>query len=849
MTENSIPEAEPAAPGCQVCGCRNETLRLVSYPFAISVVILTFRRAFSGVWCARHRRLRHFLAILITSTIGWMGVPFGLLYAPLTLIQLATGGQQPKDANARLLRALGEEKCREGDYEGARRCYEAALLYSDDPAVEAEVRRLAVASITTREEPSNSIFLTVLTGAGTLLVLAFLIGLAAGALSDVLLALVWQVRAESGTIFEDILTWIPELVLTVLGIFLLKALFDWVIDRLHVTIDALAGALAITAALLFMYASLAGEMLLELLRYRLYEPSMFVPANLLRDILAAILRGGVLNVADTLSRGDLPATIKLVLSVLLTAYAVFTLTNSGSRSTTWRARIAELEPNGRYFRMPAQPALLAIVAVPVMVAGMAFALPQKSMVDSLQAVYKVQDAYKLWSAETPDLAEVQHLLEEAIRLNPGVASPHLLLANLLNNQGQAERAENELNAAAAIAPDNPSVYLIRGHLLLAKGDLDGSREAYQRCIDLDPTISTAHSGLGWLALYQNDLESARARFEKALALDPGDAEAAGGLGMVDYQENKIDAAIEHLSGAIRGGVSGAAQQETLALAYLTAGKLDLAVSQAKQFTEVLPGHTIPPALLAIVYYNRGETDQESEQIELALQAYQDPATSDGDYGALYLSSALTSANRFSEAEKILLNALETTAHPDKTYSLLASVVLHQGRADEARAYVDQAAQAGQAEVENILDQAKIALYQGNAKGGLALLEKARSLDVENDQVITKLASMYYYTGQYSKSLETAAAALAILPYSDEVLTYQSLAYRANDQLPEAIAAAQKAVEISPGFDLAQFALGSALAGNNQLDEARPALQRFLELYWDRPYARAHKAEAEKWLKQ
>jgi tetratricopeptide (TPR) repeat protein len=848
MIENSIPKAESAAPGCQVCGRRDETLRLVSYPFTISVVILTFRRAFSGVWCARHRRLRHFLAILITSTIGWMGVPFGLLYAPFTLIQLAMGGQQPKDGNARLLRALGEEKCREVDYEGARKCYEAALLYSDDPAVEAEVRRLAVASITTREEPSTSIFLTVLTGAGTLLVLAFSIGLSSGALSDVLLALVWQVRAETGTIFEDILTWIPELVLTILGIFLLKALFDWVIDQLHVTIDALAGALAITAALLFMYASLAGEMLLELFRYRIYEPSMFVPANLLRDILAAILRGGVLNVADTLSRGDLPATIKLVLSVLLTAYAVFTLTNSGSRSTAWRARIAAMEPNGRYFRMPAQPALVAMVAVPLMVAGMAFALPQKAMVDSLQSLYKVQDVYKLWSSETSDFAEIQNLLEEAIRLNPGVATPHLLLANLLNNQGQIDRAENELNAAAVIAPNNPSVHLIRGHVLMAKGDLDGSREAYQRCIDLDPTISAAHSGLGWLALYQNDLNASRAYFEKAVALDPDDAGAAGGVGLVDYYENKIDAAIEHLSAAIRGGVSGVTEEETLTLAYLTAGKLELAVSQAKHFTEVLPGHTVPPALLAIVYYTRGETDLESEQIELALQAYQDPATSDGDYGALYLSSALFGVNRYKEAETLLVDAVKNSSQPASLYSSLSRAVLYQGRAEEARAYVDQAAQAGQAEVETLLDQSKIALYQGDAKGGLTLLEKARSLDAENYQVITKLASMYYYTGQYGKSLETASAALAILPYSDEVLTYQSLAYRANGHLPEAITAAQKAVELSPGYDLAQFALGSALAENNQMEEARLALQRFLELYWDRPYAQAHKAEAEKLLK-
>jgi hypothetical protein len=35
-----------------------------------SALLITFRRAFVGLWCPRHRAQRHALASLITLTVG-----------------------------------------------------------------------------------------------------------------------------------------------------------------------------------------------------------------------------------------------------------------------------------------------------------------------------------------------------------------------------------------------------------------------------------------------------------------------------------------------------------------------------------------------------------------------------------------------------------------------------------------------------------------------------------------------------------------------------------------------------------------------------------------------------------
>ena len=49
------PRQPVQVPACQECGRQDETLRVVAYPFVVSLVLVTFRRNFAGVWCGVHR--------------------------------------------------------------------------------------------------------------------------------------------------------------------------------------------------------------------------------------------------------------------------------------------------------------------------------------------------------------------------------------------------------------------------------------------------------------------------------------------------------------------------------------------------------------------------------------------------------------------------------------------------------------------------------------------------------------------------------------------------------------------------------------------------------------------------
>ena len=108
QVQNDVPKF---APVCHVCKSQNETLRDVTFPFVFSIVFMTFRRAFAGVYCKNHRRRYLLLASFITSVFGWLGIPFGFVFTPTVLTTLARGGIQNPKANFELLVAVADKSC------------------------------------------------------------------------------------------------------------------------------------------------------------------------------------------------------------------------------------------------------------------------------------------------------------------------------------------------------------------------------------------------------------------------------------------------------------------------------------------------------------------------------------------------------------------------------------------------------------------------------------------------------------------------------------------------------------------------------------------------------------------
>ncbi|HEX7260217.1 MAG TPA: hypothetical protein VF258_00220 [Luteolibacter sp.] len=84
--------------------------RLVSYPFIVSIVILTSQRSMGGVRWVKSGdwpMAPLIRATVVTSLFGWWGIPFGPIFSGLSLFYLWRGG---RDATKEvLINALGAQ--------------------------------------------------------------------------------------------------------------------------------------------------------------------------------------------------------------------------------------------------------------------------------------------------------------------------------------------------------------------------------------------------------------------------------------------------------------------------------------------------------------------------------------------------------------------------------------------------------------------------------------------------------------------------------------------------------------------------------------------------------------------
>jgi len=240
---------------CQVCNGQDETLRLVSYPFVFSLVIITFRRMFHGVYCSRHANRYFFLATLITLTVGWMGIPFGLIFTPITLINLFTSDKRLRPANAKLLLEIAKAKQEKGDSSEAAVFYQEALWLSGKGSKEPEPAQEMPALVLVDQPDFLVQVFALLGGFSAAWLLGFLIGLVDGIFSMPFVDLEGQI-----SILVIIFSYIPLLLMLIFGGFVLARFIRWMLERTLITRPWVGRMVAGFSSLITFYAILVGNL-------------------------------------------------------------------------------------------------------------------------------------------------------------------------------------------------------------------------------------------------------------------------------------------------------------------------------------------------------------------------------------------------------------------------------------------------------------------------------------------------------------------------------------------------------------------------------------------------------------
>jgi tetratricopeptide (TPR) repeat protein len=162
-------------------------------------------------------------------------------------------------------------------------------------------------------------------------------------------------------------------------------------------------------------------------------------------------------------------------------------------------------------------------------------LTQAGQLDQAEA------AYKEILVKHPSVAEVHYNLGyvysqkkdwpaaeaaylKAIEIRPAYGEAYTALSRVYRDSGQAAKATEILNKAAAENKADPKVQFGVAVDLLNSGKPEEAVAAFQKVLEIDPNYADAYFHLGTLAVGQNKIPEAIGHLEKFLAMNPSNTQ-------------------------------------------------------------------------------------------------------------------------------------------------------------------------------------------------------------------------------------------------------------------------------------------------------------------------------------
>lgn len=897
---------------CEVCGRRDETVRFVVYPYVVSLIVVTFQRAFSGCWCRVHRIPRWLAATLISSIIGWFGIPFGLIFTPISLLQLARGGMEDKNTNGRILRSIGDEKYRKGDLQGAIRCLEASLLYLDEPEVNEQLRALYRSQATGTEVLTSGLSSFFVFPAIAILFVG--IGIFVGFI-DFLVLWVSSFVATEFPIYIIILMQVPFVLLVFFCIVLLSQILQAAIrftrseSLLFLTF---AGTIIL---LLFFNGIVAAETFGAYLNYVINGFQESWP-DTWRTLGAILTRGSFYMFSPPAFRNNPEGTMLfaglLLLSIIFSLLVLLPMVRDLSSQHARRKQLQNAGDQAEFVNsLPGWAGLTGVVVIFVL---LFVATPQKNSVDTIEAFDHIGLAIDHVMSGENEQAISEYKL--AIELKPGFPLGYGGLGYAHYYAGDLDQAKMNFQKARDLAPESADAHAGLGLVFLEEGNYKAAEMNFQTALQRDPQHLDAHLGLGWVYLNEYKFPESRKEFESVIALSPDMADAYVGLGSLHFIFNDYDRALDSFNTAIKlnpdhiyshiyagniylhqdlysdaekafqnalklqpdnyDALVGLAQIRIDTYKFFEGteyydkaiasdpnriegpfGKVSILIQMGKfeeaaAITESLPQedeYTLPS--LAYLYY---QLNRKNDADALLRDAVDQANRREGiEQARAYtaIAGVLASTNNFPEAKHHLELAKDSfPTEPDSDfYTTFSYVLSSMGKFDEAEAALQQAAQIGHSELSLRLAKADILIEQENLADAEREIQDALQIDESSAGAHSLMSFVLYQQGDFERAIQDAQEAIRLNPYDSSAYTQLAFAYQATGKTEVAILVAREAIRLDTLNGLSHYILGVCYMDMGTNADAIVEFEKFLNNYWDRAYVRNYRPKAEEYLTQ
>ena len=897
---------------CEVCGRQDETVRFVTYPYIFSFVLVTFQRAFSGCWCRFHRIQRWLAASFITSIFGWLGIPFGIVFTPFRLLQLARGGVLDKNINGRILRLIGEEKYHNGDLRGAIRCFEASLLFIDEPEINERLRGLYRSQSSDNESTASSLIGLFVYPA--IPVSIALVGIFIG-ITDFIVRWISSFMASAIPIYIIILLQAPFVILVYFCVVLASYAFQSIVRLTGTNSVPFLSAVGVVTSLLFINGIVSGG------TYGLYFVYFIngfreLPKEIWATLMAILTHAGFYIFSPASLNANFSANMLFAILLLLSfAFSLLVLLPKAKALAVQQRLIKQLrslgDSSGDTFPLFGWIGLIGIVVVFVL---FFLATPQKSTVDGLEAFDHVGSAIGYVSSGKYNQAVNEYRL--AIELKPKFPLGYLGLGYAYYFSGDFDRARENFEFALSLQPNSVDAISGLGGVYLQEGEFNLAREKFNDALRLDPQNLNSHLGLGWVHLNQFDLENSRKEFEYVKSVAPENAEAYYGLGVLALSISEYERAIDLLNEALRLDPSIFAANIYKGYAYFRQDRYSDAENAFQSVLKVQPDNYSALNGLGdirasnyefeegVEYYDKaialdpervdaplGKASALSQmgEFDKAISVIEPFAEKDGRIRPVisyiyYLKDDVMDGNRTLEESIVFadsLNGMErgqgffsiasvefSLADFTKakrygelaardypigldaaTYFYMARVYSALGELDSAQTAFENGTRIGHSEVSLHVTKARLLIDQEKLAEAERELQSALQIDARSVNAYTLLSFVHYQQGDLARALVDAKTAAQLNPYDSYAHSRVAFVYESMGRTDEALIEAQEAVRLNTLEDTSHYILGVCYMESGKSEEAIGEFEKFLAHYWDRAYVREYKVKAEEYLEK
>jgi len=402
--------------------------------------------------------------------------------------------------------------------------------------------------------------------------------------------------------------------------------------------------------------------------------------------------------------------------------------------------------------------------------------------------------------------------------NRPLARSFVMSARSALNAGNQSLALEKLRLAIQADSNYADAFLLMGLIEFQNGDIANSIQHYKKAIALQPSYS-AHYNLALAYLRDRRLQDGKRELEQAIKLDPHQADAEYDLGVVMLELGDPSIAVAHLT---RSRILNSRKPDVsfnIVRAYLEAGKVSLARSEAETAVRQLESDFQWNLAIGQLFLKNGQPHDAVNYLRRAGLARPEDYATRRQLAVAYLAA---------QDPKPVLELIGKPTNADGHY-LRGTAYYLDHRYQEADGESEQALLMEPNNLQALTLRIRLLQRAGEQSAALELADKAIALSPEWDEPHYLSGVSLFYIRHYSEASARLARAVELNSQSARAHFLHGITLASQEKVAEAEQAMQRAVALQPQNARFRCHLGILLMRKNDPTAAEQLFRQAVQL--------------------